>query len=366
MKVFLLILHAATVASFEIPVQRSSREFGKAAYGMALDMDKGSLSYIGTVSLGTPLQDFNVAFDFTTPVFWVPDAVSTCGVDVERPASCENKNLFDRGKSRTFNSEDVTTNLSFLNLTIKTELAADSFRFAPHYRAGFNARKNIKFGLVKQFNGQYNHVRYDGVFGLGLGEQNGLTSPIKQMAEQGAIPAPILSAYLLESRPKNDFDGVFTLGAIDEMRCEAVDKFAEILKDGNWAFRSPSFRVPPNNEVENGSWTGVLDLKTDFIHMPRPAVTLLDQSLGANIDDQGQFLVNCGADLSMEFVLGGTNIRFRASELYEDYSGDTCLLKVKATAPGDRYNFRFGTPILRKHCVVFDFSGGIAFPKKKN
>uniref|UniRef100_A0A1I7SK89 Peptidase A1 domain-containing protein n=2 Tax=Bursaphelenchus xylophilus TaxID=6326 RepID=A0A1I7SK89_BURXY len=240
-----LLLVVAALA-IEIPIRRVQRKESGFSSGIPIDLDPGSKAFVGVVSIGNPGQDINVAFDTSTSALWVPDASCSCGAqcgdeklcphlcashccakklsDEKSSGSCSNKNVFDPERSRSYVKGTGSSNLTFLGSTIQAALGHDTFRLGTHYRPGPTAN-NVQFGVVKEFSKAYQHVNYDGVFGLGLASKDGVPSPIKQLADHGVIPSPLLSVYFLPQTPNNVVDGVLTVGQLDRQRCLPATRF---------------------------------------------------------------------------------------------------------------------------------------------
>uniref|UniRef100_A0A1I7RYS4 Peptidase A1 domain-containing protein n=1 Tax=Bursaphelenchus xylophilus TaxID=6326 RepID=A0A1I7RYS4_BURXY len=382
----LSLLLAAAVISVEIPIQRRVVA-STLSSGIPIDVDTASKAYVGVISLGSPGQDFNVAFDLNTPALWVPDSACSCGdpckneklcpqlcaahcctksfLGDEKSGSCTNKNVFDTQKSRSYVGGNANVDLKFLGGTVKAATGYDTLRLGPHYRPGLTAN-NIQFGRVKDFNQDYELVNYDGVFGLGFGEVNGISSPIKQLASHGVIPSALLTAYIYNEGHQNTVDGVLTIGQVDRRRCENAKVFAETVRTADaWVFSSPSFNLTTTYGTTNGSWMGVLDFSTDYIQVPQTALKLIQNYLSGSIDEDGRIIFQCVRSFPLYFNIGGQPLILNTKLFSERYAGTLCRLKIRATAPSDKYAFRYGWPILQNYCVVLDFNGRLAFTLKR-
>ncbi|CAD5235555.1 unnamed protein product [Bursaphelenchus xylophilus] len=211
----------------------------------------------------------------------------------------------------------------------------------------------------------YKLLNYDGVFGLGFGEVNGLSSPIKQLAHHGVIPSALLTAYIYNQGHNNTVDGVLTIGEVDKRRCGAVEGFAETVRAADaWVFSSPSFNISTTNGTSNGSWLGVLDFNTDYFQVPRAAVKLIQNKLSGSIDEDGRIIYHCFKYAELFFNIGGQPLALDTPMFSEPYRGQMCRLKIKETDPSDKYAFRFGWLILHRHCMVLDYNGRLAFTPK--
>uniref|UniRef100_A0A1I7RKE4 Peptidase A1 domain-containing protein n=1 Tax=Bursaphelenchus xylophilus TaxID=6326 RepID=A0A1I7RKE4_BURXY len=354
--------------------------------GTPLDIDETSKVYVGIISIGTPGQDFNVAFDFSSPALWVPDAACSCGEQCgneklcphlcsshccvknamanEESGHCSNKNVYHVEKSRTFISNNASASIKYLQSTLNAETGYDTFRMGPHYRPAFTAN-SIQFGRVKEFDRPYKLVNYDGVFGLGIGSSDGLNSPIKQLAQRGSISTPLVTAYLNNNKTDATSDGVLTLGSEDQVRCKGIEAYSEVIRNGDWAFNTTSFYLTSTYGVSDPLWMGILDLTTDYIHIPPAAFVTLKNYLSLQQQKDGHITVQCSRSAYLTFNIGGQPISILSNYLYERYNGSLCSIKIKQTQDRDKYAFRFGTVLLQRNCLVLDYNGRVAFPEKR-
>ncbi|CAD5224521.1 unnamed protein product [Bursaphelenchus xylophilus] len=376
-----LLLVAAALA-IEIPIRRVQRKESGFSSGIPIDLDTGSKAYVGIVSIGNPAKDINVAFDISTSALWVPDASCSCAAqcgdeklcphlcashccakklsDEKSSGSCPNKNVFDPERSRSYVKGTGSSNLTFLGSTIQAALGYDTLRLGTHYRPGLTA-DNVQFGVVKEFNEAYQDVNYDGVFGLSLASKDGVPSPIKQLAVHGVIPSPLLSVYLLPQTPDNVVDGVLTVGQLDRQRCLPVTRFVNVEKEEGWVFSATTFNLSYTGYgAYNGSWRGVFDFGSEYIHVPREVFSELRRSFGD--DSEGRLIIPCRNSYSVVVDVGGESISI-SSSLLSPYDEHDCEFKIKETK--DKYDFRFGLPVLQKKCVVLDFNGRLALPDKR-
>ncbi|CAD5217808.1 unnamed protein product [Bursaphelenchus xylophilus] len=382
--IWLSLLLAAAVSSIEIPVQRRLVA-STLSSGIPVDVDTASKAYVGVISLGSPGQDFNVAFDVNTPALWVPDSACSCGdrckneklcpllcashccaknlLADEESGSCSNKLVFDPQKSRSYVGGNATVDLKFLGRTVKAATGYDTLRIGPHYRPGLTAN-TIKFGRVSEFHKDYKLVNYDGVFGLGFGEVNGLPSPIKQLASHGVIPSPLLTAYIYNQTRSTTVDGVLTIGEVDKRRCKAVEVFVETDRTADaWVFSSPVFNVSRTSGTTNGSWLGVLDFNANYIQVPPAAFTLIRNYMRGTVGEDGRITIPC-INIPVYFNIGGQSLALNTAT-FTEHAGGMCKLNIRETPSSDKYAFRFGLPPLQSHCIVLDYNGRLAFTPKK-
>ncbi|CAD5228850.1 unnamed protein product [Bursaphelenchus okinawaensis] len=356
------LLIVATTTCFEIPVKRVVKSKEAAVNGVPLDKETGS--FVGVVSLGTPGQDFNLAFSTNTSALWVPNTSCSCGEKCKNArlcpqlceahccsksalsnssGSCSNKNTFNVEESRSFIAVDETANIPFLDSNLTAQLGYDTLRMGPHYRPGLTAN-NIQFGVVNEFEGQYQDVTYDGIFGLGLESVEGVSSPIKQLYSTGVIPSPLLSAFFVARTENNVVDGVLTLGQEDTTRCKKSNHFFNV--EDNW---------------------GTIDLSSDYIYVPREVLQVVASFFDSKIDIiTGRVAVNCNRNTYLYFTVGGTYSRVFSNQIMEPYSGAQCLLKLKVSPVDAPVQYKFGLPLFTNNCLVLDFNGKMAVPEKND
>ncbi|XP_055439341.1 pregnancy-associated glycoprotein 2-like isoform X2 [Bubalus kerabau] len=151
-----------------------------------------NIVYFGTITIGTPPQEFQVNFDTGSSDLWVPS------VDCHSP-SCSKHKRFDPQKSTTFQPLNQKINLFYGSGSMKGVLGSDTIQI------GNLVIVNQIFGLSQnQSSGVLEQVPYDGILGLAYPSLaiQGTTPVFDNLKNREVISEPVFAFYL-SSRPEN-------------------------------------------------------------------------------------------------------------------------------------------------------------------
>uniref|UniRef100_A0A8C0V477 pepsin A n=1 Tax=Cyanistes caeruleus TaxID=156563 RepID=A0A8C0V477_CYACU len=158
--------------------------------------------YFGTISIGTPPQEFTVVFDTGSSNLWVPS------VFCSSPA-CRNHNRFNPVESSTFLSTNDTLFIAYGTGSMTGVLGYDTVNVA-----GINVRHQI-FGLAETEPGDFfYYTPFDGILGLAFPSiaSSGATPVFDNMMMENLVDRHLFSVYL----SRDSQGGSFVLfGAID-------------------------------------------------------------------------------------------------------------------------------------------------------
>ncbi|PHJ24728.1 eukaryotic aspartyl protease superfamily protein, partial [Cystoisospora suis] len=263
---------------------------------IALRNYKG-MQYYGTVSIGTPGQEFRVLFDTGSHHFWVPSR--DC-----QSASCRAHARFDSRASSSFQqyfpgnrAERVT--VTFGTGRITYEKAMESMKLGGMMIPG------QVFGLVlEQTNEPFANLPFDGIIGLGnvyltvelhqAESSNPCTAPptaetqgdlLGNLLAHGSLASRVFSVYL--SRAETE-PGYITFGGHDSRFVKpghSVEWFG-VLPGGSWAIPMVDLKVDGISldlcsESSGGRCRAVLDTGTSSIGGAEDDIRYLLSMLGA-------------------------------------------------------------------------------------
>ncbi|OAD73451.1 hypothetical protein PHYBLDRAFT_181545 [Phycomyces blakesleeanus NRRL 1555(-)] len=194
---------SASAEPMKIPLYKRSNDFVKAG---GKELSNGVLS--GTVQIGTPPQEFTMAFDTTTGYSWV------------RGSRCKTENCLDRCTYYSRRSDTVTSlgkkfSVEYGDACVDTHVYLDTFNFA-----GLTV-ENMPFGGAYRMSGFVDG--FDGYLGLGR-DVNFTQTKIKSSAAYGlnkrdvAIPASafVENAYQQGSGIESLQFGMYTTSTEDD------------------------------------------------------------------------------------------------------------------------------------------------------
>ncbi|NXA17744.1 PEPA protein, partial [Ibidorhyncha struthersii] len=158
--------------------------------------------YFGTISIGTPAQEFTVVFDTGSSNLWVPSVYCSS-------LACSNHNRFNPADSSTFISTNESLYIAYGTGSMSGVLGYDTVTVAD-----IKVLNQI-FGLAETEPGAFfYYTPFDGILGLAFPSiaSSGATPVFDNMMMQGLVAKDLFSVYL----SKDGQSGSFVLfGAID-------------------------------------------------------------------------------------------------------------------------------------------------------
>ncbi|KAK9496681.1 hypothetical protein O3M35_013046 [Rhynocoris fuscipes] len=318
-------------------------------------------NYYGTVSFGTPPQQFKVMFDTGSAILWVPS--SKCYFSL----ACWNHNTYKSGDSSTYEEDGEDMGITYEKGEISGFVSRDTFRI------GEIEVKNQTFGEATCLSRvPFWRAKYDGVLGLSFRaiSISGSLPPVDNMIAQGLLNQPIFSIYLNRDRNSKD-GGEIMFGDINE---DLVYK--ETLSPINinniafWRFNMEGITIN-NQTVKSICYQGcpaMADTGTSVIVGPADEVLEIFKLIGADVDD-GVGLMDCKKIPSLPpitFVVDEKSYTLEAEDyvLQAVHHGKTVC--AAGFFPQSEYLWILGDVFLGKFYTVYNVSNRtIAFGKLK-
>ncbi|CAF3742592.1 unnamed protein product [Rotaria socialis] len=217
--------------------------------------------FMGSISIGTPPQNFLVDFDTGSSDLWIPSSLCQ--------ASCGSFNKYNSSMSSTY--------------------VANGANFSVVYGDGTGAAGFLSIDTVTGMSGRAN----DGLLGLAypdLAVDRG--RPVfYNMWNQSLIPQPIFSFYL-NPDINATFGGELIFGGVDASKYTGSITYVHVSTEGFWEFPLDSVYLGSTNI--SSSTYAIADTGTALIRAPSAAFNLLNSILGATYDPTTKFYaVNC-------------------------------------------------------------------------
>uniref|UniRef100_A0A8C9FSH7 Peptidase A1 domain-containing protein n=1 Tax=Pavo cristatus TaxID=9049 RepID=A0A8C9FSH7_PAVCR len=289
------------------------------------------LSYVGTISIGTPPQQFSVIFDTGSANLWVPS------VYCSSPA-CANHQRFDPARSSTYRSTATSVAAWYGTGSMVGVLAYDTVTVS------IQGVQNQMVGLSQWEPGSFLvHVPFDGFLGLAFPRiaASGATPLFDSMMSQGLVAQDLFSIYLTP----HERNGSFVLfGGIDSSCFTGNLSWIPLTRwDVAWVGALVSRR------------TAILDSGTSMLAGPGHGVRRIHYRMGATRSPSGLHTVRCGSVLpDVVFVIAGTQFPLPPqSYILQDGS---CMSGFEAYALPTAADelWILGSIFLRRYYSVFD------------
>ncbi|KAG1053877.1 hypothetical protein G6F43_004076 [Rhizopus delemar] len=342
--------------------------------------------YLIKMSIGTPPQEFIVAFDTGSSDTWVPS--------VECPKEECTSVTFNSSLSSTFKPANMSFNITYGQGHIAAKYVKDTMRL------GNTSVEEQMFGLATSVGGRIiaptdNNITSNGIFGFGF---PGLTANsntaqaydpfVFSLAKKNLISDPIFSVYL-GSMNDDGWSGELMLGAINPKRYTGDLKYVPVQQNIDyksnkqdytyWSVGIQEINIIKNNQslsvnlstTENNNSTfqnAMLDTGTTYTYLTKEwsdrIVRLVTQQQTIETDPlHGLYMVDCNlrtSQIKLELVIASSSQPVRWQIDMEDLvlssssGGNQCGFGITFDNKSKNSNLVIGDTILRSSYLVFD------------
>ncbi|NXM58425.1 PEPA protein, partial [Illadopsis cleaveri] len=297
--------------------------------------------YFGTISIGTPPQEFTVVFDTGSSNLWVPS------VFCSSPA-CRNHNRFNPGESSTFLSTNDTLFIAYGTGSMTGILGYDTVNVA-----GINVRNQI-FGLAETEPGDFfYYTPFDGILGLAFPSiaSSGATPVFDNMMVQNLVDRNLFSVYL----SRDSQGGSFVLfGAIDPYYTTRGISWIPLSAETYWQITMESVSLSGSPVACSSGCQAIVDTGTTLLAIPIPAFRTLMRRLGAS--SSGEISCQAVSNLpDLVFHIHGREFPV-PPRAYVLRSNGYCSLGLQGmdTPTEEGELWILGDVFIREYYVVFD------------
>uniref|UniRef100_A0A8C9FSQ6 Peptidase A1 domain-containing protein n=1 Tax=Pavo cristatus TaxID=9049 RepID=A0A8C9FSQ6_PAVCR len=303
------------------------------------------LSYVGTISIGTPPQQFSVIFDTGSANLWVPS------VYCSSPA-CANHQRFDPARSSTYRSTATSVAAWYGTGSMVGVLAYDTVTVS--------IQGNQMVGLSQWEPGSFLvHVPFDGFLGLAFPRiaASGATPLFDSMMSQGLVAQDLFSIYLTPGTGTPWRNGSFVLfGGIDSSCFTGNLSWIPLTAQTYWQIKVDRITMHGLPIACIHGCQAILDSGTSMLAGPGHGVTRwLPAGAEAGLSPPWQHTVRCGSVLpDVVFVIAGTQFPLPPqSYILQDGS---CMSGFEAYALPTAADelWILGSIFLRRYYSVFD------------
>ncbi|CAF1057428.1 unnamed protein product [Adineta steineri] len=264
--------------------------------------------WMGSISIGTPAQTFNVDFDTGSSDLWIPS--------IRCLSSCGNRSRYNANISSTYRANGASfhigygdgssTNGRFDNDTVTV--------------AGLSVTNQV-FAEALNMSG-FDGLVIDGLLGLAYQSiASGGEAPVfYNMYKQNLIPQPIFSFYF---NPDSSVvpGGELILGGVDTTKYIGSVTYVNVTVQGYWQFQANSITIG-STVICSSSCNAIADTGTTLILGPTSQINALNAALGATYDpNTGWFSVNCSSRTqqgfpNVTFTIGGQAFTLSAIQYF--------------------------------------------------
>uniref|UniRef100_A0A8C3FZR8 pepsin A n=1 Tax=Chrysemys picta bellii TaxID=8478 RepID=A0A8C3FZR8_CHRPI len=275
------------------------------------------VDYYGTISIGTPAQDFTVVFDTGSSNLWVPSVYCSS-------TACN---------SSTY---EATSQSSPSSMAVVSDYPHSSPKVG-----GIADTKQI-FGLSETEPGStFYYVPYDGILGLAF----------PNISSSGATPN-LFSVYLSSDEQSGSF---VMFGGIDSSYHSGSLNWIPLSAETYWEITMDSITIDGETIACSNSCQAIIDTGTSLLAGPSTGISNIDSYIGAS---NGTVRISCSAMSSLPnivFTINGIKFPVPASAYIIDESG-SCTSGFQSidvpTSSGELWIL--GDVFIRQYYVVFD------------
>ncbi|XP_005140243.2 pepsin A-like [Melopsittacus undulatus] len=300
-------------------------------------------SYYGTISIGTPPQDFTVIFDTGSSNLWVPSVYCS-----SQP--CSNHNLFNPAESSTFVSTNDSVYIAYGTGSMSGVLGYDTVRVAD-----IDVYHQI-FGLSETEPGDFfYYTPFDGILGLAFPSlaSSGATPVFDNMMSEGLVAKDLFSVYL----SKNEESGSFVLfGGIDPYYVRNGITWIPLSAETYWQITMDSVSINSMAVACSNGCQAIVDTGTSLLAMPSTALAQVYSVLG--VSSGGQVRIACSSRGSLPAIVFHINgAEFAVTpEAYVVERDGSCSLGFQSvgvpTESGELWIL--GDVFIREYYVIFN------------
>ncbi|NXN26054.1 PEPA protein, partial [Nycticryphes semicollaris] len=242
--------------------------------------------YFGTISIGTPAQEFTVVFDTGSSNLWVPS------IYCSSPA-CTNHNRFNPPESSTFISTNESLYIAYGTGSMFGVLGYDTVTVA-----GIEVLNQI-FGLAETEPGAFfYYTPFDGILGLAFPSiaSSGATPVFDNMMMQNLVAKDLFSVYL----SKEGESGSFVLfGAIDPFYTTNGITWIPLSAETYWQITMNSVTIGGEAIACAFGCQAIVDTGTSLLAVPERALSVILNILGASSSG----MISCKAASSLPSIV---------------------------------------------------------------
>ncbi|GFN84944.1 cathepsin d [Plakobranchus ocellatus] len=313
--------------------------------------------YSCRIIIGTPGQEFNVAFDTSSSMTWVPS--------IHAPPRYKRMHMYKRYDdklSRTHSTNNKPFDVIDDSGRVTGYLSQDSLRIA-----GLEI-KNQSFGEALLEPDLFWRSTNDGILGLGFSNIDGdkEATVFDNMVSQRLVTAPVFSVYL-NRYGSRDPDSVLTLGGINPYYFQEGFIFADLTVPNRWQFKIDRVQLSSGDGIFSESGCeAIVDSRSSFIAGPFEETRVINEQLGGKLFQGHQGLYNYEFDCSMvdklpdvEFIVSGEKLSLSSRDyvvkmkLYGEY---ICASRILAMGwkENDGPDWVLGLNFMRAYYTQFD------------
>ncbi|XP_014648363.1 PREDICTED: pepsin A-5-like [Ceratotherium simum simum] len=318
---------------------------GAPGWGVTCAVPAPQEEYFGTISIGTPAQDFTVIFDTGSSNLWVPSTYCSS-------LACTNHNRFNPEDSSTYEATSESVSIEYGTGSMTGILGYDTVKVG-----GIDDTNQI-FGLSETEPGStFYYAPFDGILGLAYPSisSSDATPVFDNIWDQGLISEDLISVYLSSD---DESGSVVIFGGIDSSYYTGSLHWVPVSDEGYWQIAVDSVTINGETIACSEGCQAIIDTGTSLLTGPPSAIDNIQSYIGATAGSSSEEVISCSAIDSLPdviFTINGVEFPLPASAyiLEED---ESCISGFEGmdldTSSGELWVL--GDVFIRQYYTVFN------------
>ncbi|XP_070283352.1 pepsin F-like [Myotis yumanensis] len=300
--------------------------------------------YVGTISIGTPPQEFKVIFDTGSVDFWVPS------IYCFSPA-CVTHKTFDPLRSSTFRYTNRIIGRLYVSGSMTGLLGYDDVQ------VGGLVCKSQAFGLSTTESGiALEFAAFDGILGLAYPTYafKNTTPVFDSLWKQGLLPDNLFAFYLSSNKRNGS---VVMFGGVDHSYYRGELQWVPVSEQGFWQVTVDSISMNGTVVACPGGCQAIVDTGASLLIGPHDPVLNILKSINAQNTSTGEYIVSCDDVQSLPdivFTMNNVTYPVPASAYIRRGKTDICYSNLDIDTSGSFSHWILGDVFLRLYFTVFD------------
>ncbi|XP_017119315.1 cathepsin D isoform X1 [Drosophila elegans] len=304
-----------------------------------------NLEYYGTISMGTPRQNFSVIFDTGSSNTWLPSI--NCP---KSNSACQNHKQYDSSRSSSYIPDGRNFTLRYGSGKVVGYLSKDTMQLAGADLPGITFGESL---FLQHF--AFDSVKFDGLVGLGLGvlAWANTTPFVPLLCAKRLVEECIFSVHLRQ-HSGNILGGELLFGGFDKSKFEGILHYVPISRSNTWSLEITNTTVGKKTQI-GGRINAILDTGTSLVLIPQETYDNLLKALSAKLED-GYNVLTCKKETmpDINIAIGGKVFPLTSNEYLIELTFRHKKICVLAIAPIKMSFWVLGDVFLRRYYTVYD------------
>ncbi|CEF67050.1 Cathepsin D [Strongyloides ratti] len=266
--------------------------------------DYENAQYYGTISVGTPAQDFKVLFDTGSSNLWLP--CKGCPIS---NLACDFHKQFDCSASTTCTSTNQDFNIQYGSGSMSGKVDTDTVCFGSS-GSGYCTDKTQGFACAMQEPGMaFVAAKFDGILGMGWDSisVDKLNQPMDQIfSNKNVCKNQVFAFWLNRDLNGNTQGGEMTLCDMDSSHYKGQIAWESLTAEDYWRINIGGVNV--GGQQVSGAVSAIVDTGTSLLTGPTAEIEKIQKQIGAIPIMQGEYEIICSKIPTMPnvtYTIGG-------------------------------------------------------------